>query len=277
MDIDLEYLPDVELESIEAALLRIENSGTVNNSEFSSKAQPLKSIQAQTNSSKISSYFIPSEKLKKRMRDDYEDDNEDELEQSNKKIKKCSKTVIFDEDSCCVDYYRDFIDFNVAMNLKSELERSTKWKQVPVKILGKWIMQPRLIWYMANQRELSYRYAGIRALPSEWQPEVKKICDSVNLITGADFNSCLLNLYADGTKSIGAHSDDERDLGNNQCVASVSLGAVRKFVLRHKKVSQLTSPINQTKYEVMLANGSLLLMSGDTQKKWTHEVPKSLA
>jgi len=91
----------------------------------------------------------------------------------------------------------------------------------------------------------------------------------IELLGKGNFNSALLNLYRDGKDSVAWHSDDEPELGVQPIIASVSLGAVRKFELKNKRRST-------KKFELSLAHGSLLLMSGDIQRQWLHQVPKTV-
>ena len=103
-----------------------------------------------------------------------------------------------------------------------------------------------------------------------WTKNLLKIKESIEPIAKTTFNSVLINYYRDGKDRVAWHSDDEKELGKNPVIASVSLGAERKFKLRHKKYKE-----NQLQHEVFLQNGSLLLMSGSTQHHWLHEIPRT--
>lgn len=103
-----------------------------------------------------------------------------------------------------------------------------------------------------------------------WTKTLLQIKKSIEPIALTTFNSVLINYYRNGKDRVAWHSDDEKELGKNPVIASVSLGAERKFKLRHKKFKE-----NQLKHEVLLANGSLLVMSGTTQHHWLHEVPRT--
>jgi alkylated DNA repair dioxygenase AlkB len=106
----------------------------------------------------------------------------------------------------------------------------------------------------------------MKPLPfSETLSDIRK---RISRLTNVEFTSCLLNLYRDGRDSNGWHSDDEKELGNNPVIASVSLGQERYFHLRHKKLKDL-------KHKILLEHGSLLLMSGQTQHYWQHQIPKT--
>ena len=103
-----------------------------------------------------------------------------------------------------------------------------------------------------------------------WTKNLLKIKQSIEPLVGISFNSVLINYYRDGKDRVAWHSDDEKELGKNPVIASVSLGADRKFKLRHKKYK-----LNHLKHEVILQNGSLLLMKGTTQHNWLHEIPRT--
>ena len=129
------------------------------------------------------------------------------------------------------------------------------------------VCSPRLAaWY--GDRDAVYRYSGLVNQPLPWFPELLVIRHCVQQYTGLNFDGVLLNFYRTGQDSMGWHSDDEKELGENPVIASVSLGASRRFLLRHRRCSDL--PV----YEVNLEHGSLLLMQGATQKNWQHSVPK---
>ena len=101
----------------------------------------------------------------------------------------------------------------------------------------------------------------------EWTEELIILRRKVEELSGIKFNSCLLNLYHDGEEGMSWHSDDEKSLGENTCIASLSFGAERKFYFKHKKT-------NQSLF-VTLEHGSLLVMKGTTQTNWLHALPKS--
>lgn len=148
-----------------------------------------------------------------------------------------------------------------------ELVRETPWRQEAVTIYGKRHMQPRLIaWY--GDAGQSYSYSGIVLEPLPWNKTLSRLRDLVQDLVHERFNSVLLNYYRDHRDSMGFHSDDERELGPTPIIASVSLGATRAFVLKHKTRPEL-KPIR-----LELPSGSLLLMKGLTQKNWKHGIDK---
>jgi alkylated DNA repair dioxygenase AlkB len=125
---------------------------------------------------------------------------------------------------------------------------------------------PRLTAWFADDG-LVYRYSGVTHEGTGWLPELLDVKQRVEAASGASFNSLLLNLYRDGRDSIGFHTDAEPELGLKPVVASVSLGAVRQFILKHKKTGE--------KLDFRLAHGSLLVMAGSCQHHWLHGVPKT--
>ncbi len=139
------------------------------------------------------------------------------------------------------------------------------WRREEITLFGRKVMQPRMT---ALYGETPYTYSGLRMNPDPFTPELSLIRKRVEDICGTSFNAVLCNLYRNGNDSMGWHSDDERELGTNPVIASVSFGAVRKFRLRHKTDKNL--PV-QTLH---LEPGSLLVMRGSTQHFWKHEVPK---
>jgi alkylated DNA repair dioxygenase AlkB len=115
--------------------------------------------------------------------------------------------------------------------------------------------------------DASYTYSGLRLEPQPFTPLQREIKTAVEAASGHRFNSVLLNYYRDGADSMGMHSDDEAELGPNPAIASVSFGASRTFILRHKRTKQTI--------KVDLTSGSLLLMAGPTQHHWQHGINKS--
>ena len=135
-------------------------------------------------------------------------------------------------------------------------------------MFGKEVNLPRLTaWY--GDKGKSYKYSGIEMNPNTWTPTLLIIKEKVETVAGFNFNSVLVNLYRNGQDYVSWHSDDESELGNNPTIASVSFGATRRFILRHKSNRDLG------KVEVALTHGSLILMQGTTQHFWQHQVPKT--
>jgi alkylated DNA repair dioxygenase AlkB len=141
----------------------------------------------------------------------------------------------------------------------------TPWRAESVVVYGKRHLQPRLTaWY----GEASYTYSGLQLDPLPWTALLLVIRAAVESACGQGFNSVLLNRYRDGRDSMGMHSDDEPELGDQPVIASLSFGTTRTFILRHKR--------NKQTVRLALEDGSLLLMSGRLQENWVHGINKSV-
>lgn len=164
-------------------------------------------------------------------------------------------------------FYEGFFDGAESDAYFKRLQETIAWEQEELTMFGKKIMIPRLTaWY--GDEGKSYSYSGIHHEPLAWTAELNAIKTRIENVAEIRFNSVLLNLYRDEHDSIGWHSDDEPELGQNPVIASVSFGAVRQFQLKHKDDDKLRQSID-------LTSGSLLLMRGTTQHHWKHRVPKS--
>ena len=151
--------------------------------------------------------------------------------------------------------------------LFEELAASLAWRQEPIVLFGKKMLQPRLLaWY--GDPEAVYRYSGVRHEPLPWAPPLAGLRRRVEAITGARFNSVLANFYRDHRDSMGLHADDEPELGPRPVIASLSLGEERVFRLKHRHRKDI-KPVR-----LPLRDGSLLVMAGDTQANWKHGIPK---
>ena len=148
-----------------------------------------------------------------------------------------------------------------------QLISDTPWRAEQIKIWGKTHIQPRLVaWY--GDPGKSYTYSGNTFTPLPWTQILIKIKDKIEQLTDKKFNSVLLNYYRNNSDSMGFHSDNEKELGETPSIASLSLGASRVFILKHKFKKEL-KPIR-----IKLNNGNFILMSGDTQKNWDHGISK---
>ncbi|MEM9649515.1 MAG: alpha-ketoglutarate-dependent dioxygenase AlkB [Bacteroidota bacterium] len=166
-----------------------------------------------------------------------------------------------------VIYYPSFFSWEEADRFFQVLRESVPWQSDQIKIFGKTYNQPRLTSLFADNGK-TYSYSGLTMTPHTFSPELLQIKSKVEEKAGADFTTCLLNLYRDGKDSNGWHADDEKELGRNPVIASVSFGASRYFHLRHK--SDKTQ-----KHKILLEHGSLLLMQGETQHFWQHQIAKT--
>ena len=166
-------------------------------------------------------------------------------------------------------YWACAFDPQQSDRLLRELRRGIEWQQEEILIFGRRRRVPRLVAWHGDPLA-RYTYSGTRHEPLPWTAALLEIRARVEALTGDTFNSVLLNLYRDGADSMGWHADDEPELGRNPQIASVSLGATRRFRLQHRR----------RKSEVLsldLGHGSLLLMAGETQHHWRHCVPKTAA
>ncbi|RLD23577.1 MAG: alpha-ketoglutarate-dependent dioxygenase AlkB [Bacteroidetes bacterium] len=166
-----------------------------------------------------------------------------------------------------VIYYPNFISSKYASEVFQKLLKETPWQEDTIKIFGKEYKQPRLTALYGKEGK-SYSYSGITMFPLAFTPLLYEIKTLTEKEVNIKFNTVLLNLYRDGNDSNGWHSDDEKELGENPVIASLSLGAKRYFHLKHKKDKKL-------KFKIPLDHGSLLLMKGTTQHYWLHQLPKS--
>ena len=158
-----------------------------------------------------------------------------------------------------------------AASLLTELTATIGWQQQPIRLFGKQVMQPRLTaWH--GDAGAAYQYSGLTLDPQPWTPALQQLREQVQAAAGTCFNSVLLNLYRSGQDSMGWHADDEPELGPSPVIASLSLGATRRFRLRPigPKAGALAQPLG-----LDLPNGSLLLMRGPTQHCWQHALPKT--
>lgn len=167
-----------------------------------------------------------------------------------------------------MDYHSNFFSAQECIDLMHRLKDTIQWKQETIQMYGKLLNTPRLTaWYGDNSK--TYAFSGKRYDPYAWTPELLMIKHRVEQAAGVNFNSVLLNNYRNGNDSVAWHADDEPELGVNPIIASVSFGQIRRFDVRHKRDHKL-------KYSVELENGSLLIMKGDLQHNWEHQVPKSV-
>jgi alkylated DNA repair dioxygenase AlkB len=144
--------------------------------------------------------------------------------------------------------------------------RSLDWQQRPIRLFGREVMQPRLTCFY-GEPGVRYRYSGKTLEAHRFTDELRDLAERLGECIGTGFNSVLCNLYRDGRDSMGWHADDETELGKDPVIASVSLGQARRFRLKPRSGGGSRA--------LMLEHGSLLVMSGDLQHHWLHELPKS--
>ncbi len=163
-----------------------------------------------------------------------------------------------------VNYYGRVMSPGQANDFFNKLLENLAWQNDEAIIFGKLIITKRKVaWYGDKKFEYSYSNRTKTALP--WTPELLELKSIIESRTGETFNSCLINLYHNGSEGMAWHSDAEKDLKKNGAIASLSFGAERKFAFKHKKTKETIS--------LVLENGSLLIMKGSTQTHWLHRLP----
>ncbi|UCS92844.1 alpha-ketoglutarate-dependent dioxygenase AlkB [Echinicola marina] len=163
-----------------------------------------------------------------------------------------------------VHYYGKILSDQQSLFFFERLMSNIEWQHDEAIIYGKhYITKRKVAWYGDLPYTYSYSNTCKKALP--WTEELKHLKSLVEEKSSVIFNSCLLNLYHNGTEGMAYHSDSEKSLGENTVITSLSLGAERKFTLKHKNSKQTVS--------ILLENGSLLVMKGSTQSHWLHRLP----
>ncbi len=165
-----------------------------------------------------------------------------------------------------VYYYGKILDFQKSQYYFEKLSENIEWKNDEVVIFGKHIITPRKVaWY--GKKEYEYKYSNISKKAILWTKELIELKEIVENISNETFNSCLLNLYHNGNEGMAWHTDSEKYLKKDGAIASLSIGADRKFSFKHIQTKESIS--------LQLENGSLLIMKGKTQTNWLHSLPKS--
>jgi alkylated DNA repair dioxygenase AlkB len=163
-------------------------------------------------------------------------------------------------------WFPRFLDPTVAERLFRRLYHQLNWRQEHIRLFGRRVAQPRLsTWY--GDADARYHYSGLALSPMPWTRSLTALRQRLNTLLDAEFNSVLANLYRDGGDGMGWHSDDEAELGPEPVIASLSLGATRRFQLRHRNRDE--------RHELELSSGNLLVMAGSTQRYWQHQIPKT--
>ncbi|QRR00549.1 alpha-ketoglutarate-dependent dioxygenase AlkB family protein [Dyadobacter sandarakinus] len=166
-----------------------------------------------------------------------------------------------------LEFYPDFLPGNESTVLLEHLAATVPWMQKRIMMYGKELLTPRLTaWYGDSGK--SYAFSGSRFDPLPWTPELFALKEKIEARTSLTFNSVLLNYYRDGNDSVAWHGDNEKELGQNPNIASLSLGQARQFEFRSRDD-------HAARYALRLESGSLLIMKGDLQHKWEHRIPKS--
>jgi len=165
-----------------------------------------------------------------------------------------------------VNYYGKVMDAAAANKYLEILLNTIAWKHDEARIFGRHIITRRKVaWY--GDTDFSYAYSGATRVALPWTPKLLQLKTLTETLTGERYNSCLLNLYHTGDEGMAWHSDDEKALGKDSTIASLSFGAERKFSLKHRVNKEESRSL-------LLESGSLLVMKGTTQTYWLHSLPK---
>lgn len=175
--------------------------------------------------------------------------------------------ITFDLIDAQVSYVPSFIGFEEANELFNKLIEDINWQQDDVVVFGKKFQQPRLTALYGNDGK-SYSYSSLTMFPNKWNSLLIYIKEKVEEFMNVKFTTVLLNYYRDGNDSNGWHADNEKELGKNPIIASISFGAKRVFQMKH-------NTNKDQKFKIELEHGSLLIMKGTTQHFWKHQIPKS--
>jgi alkylated DNA repair dioxygenase AlkB len=162
-------------------------------------------------------------------------------------------------------YFPNFFKKPQSDSYLGAFKEKIQWRQESMNMYGKELKFPRLTsWY--GDQDKPYTFSGITLKPNRWNDELLEIKEAIEPIAGVEFNSVLLNLYRDGNDSISWHTDAEKELGTNPVIASANFGVQRTFQLRHMQTKE--------RINIELSHGSLLIMQGELQHYWQHQVPK---
>lgn len=175
--------------------------------------------------------------------------------------------ITFDLIDSQVSYVPSFIGFEEANELFNKLINDISWQQDDIVVFGKKFQQPRLTALYGNDGK-SYSYTSLTMFPNKWNSLLIYIKEKVEEFMNVKFTTVLLNYYRDGNDSNGWHADNEKELGKNPIIASISFGAKRVFQMKH-------NTNKDQKFKIELEHGSLLIMKGTTQHFWKHQIPKS--
>lgn len=164
-------------------------------------------------------------------------------------------------------YFPNFYSLERASSYFQLLKDTIPWQQDDITIYGKTHKQPRLTALYANNG-LSYKYSNITMKPHLFTEDLLKIKENIEHVSDYEFTTVLLNLYRNGSDSNGWHADNEKELGRNPVIASLSFGEPRSFHFKHRTLAN-------EKHKLILEPGSLLIMKGEMQHYWLHQIPKT--
>ena len=175
--------------------------------------------------------------------------------------------ITFNIPDADIEYYPNFFESNRADEFFEKLKNEIPWQQDNITVFGKMHPQPRLTALFGNEGK-PYSYSNIVMQPNTWNPLLLFIKNEIEEICQENFTTVLLNYYRDGKDSNGWHADNEKELGRNPVIVSVSFGSERSFHLQH-------NAIKEQKLKINLEHGSLLIMKGTTQHYWKHQISKT--
>ena len=175
--------------------------------------------------------------------------------------------IVFNVPDAEIEYFPNFFESNLSDDFFEKLKNEIPWQQDKITVYGKTHQQPRLTALFGNEG-MPYSYSNIKMQPHHWTLPLQKIKSHIENVVGTNFTTVLLNRYRNGQDSNGWHADNEKELGTNPVIASISFGAERSFYLKH-------NTIQEQKLKITLEHGSLLLMRGTTQHFWKHQIPKT--
>ena len=164
------------------------------------------------------------------------------------------------------EYINHFYDAEVSDSLFTNVMGSLTWESDQIFMFGRLVTTARKVAWVGDP-DCLYTYSGVQKIPQVWTKELLQMKHKLEQLTGHTYNSCLLNLYHTGDEGMGWHSDNEKELDSTTPIASVSLGARRKFAFRHKQ--------DKTTSSIFLEHGSLLIMHPPIQEHWHHSLLKT--
>lgn len=175
--------------------------------------------------------------------------------------------IKFDLPEAAIELHEHFFNAQESASIMQALITEIDWQQYQIKIFGKTLDQPRLTAYYGEDHPY-YAYSNIKLQPIPFTPILLSIKNKIETLTSHQFNGVLLNYYRNGDDSMGWHADDEKELGTNPVIASLSFGASRNFQMHHRFQK------STAKQSIILDDASLLVMQGETQHFWKHQIPK---
>jgi alkylated DNA repair dioxygenase AlkB len=176
-------------------------------------------------------------------------------------------------------YIPRFLDADQSAGLLARLWRELDWSQREITVFGRRVMQPRLVAWYGDAGAL-YSYSGLTLEPLPWHPLLLDLRLRIERHTGQQYNAVLANAYRNGDDSMGWHADNEKELGPRPVIASLSLGAPRRFLLRPARhqpglVANVRAGVETGSFGMTLENGSLLLMKAGCQQRYQHSLPRT--